>query len=252
MTNEQSLVNLAKDRLSNWGTRSPASPAVVTQLKHFNIRPDTAIILCTGYSEKFSEMEAHKIGIKRFAMKPVNMHILATIIREVLADAFYKAINMKIEYEKAKLPDYEEIHTVMQTSAREISRKAYSKELVGTFDKFYIDKTKDYIKQTLENPDNQTIVAKDKNRIIGFIQLKVNKQKATISHLYILPDYKGNSVGTQLFNLIKEQAVQLNVAKLMIESTLNALTYYERLGFVNNGFISDGSAYDLELQLECV
>jgi len=44
----------------------------------------------------------------------------------------------------------------------------------------------------------------------------------------------------------------LNVAKLMIESTLNALTYYERLGFVNNGLISDGSAYDLELQLECV
>ena len=63
---------------------------------------------------------------------------------------------MKIEYEKAKLSDYEEIHTVMQTSAREISRKAYHKELVETFDKFYIDKTKDYIKQTLENPDNLT------------------------------------------------------------------------------------------------
>jgi len=70
--------------------------------------------------------------------------------------------------------------------------------------------------------------------------------------LYILPDDEGNSVGTQLLNLIKEQAVQLNVAKLMIESILNALTYYERLGFVNNGLISDGATYDLELQLECV
>ena len=159
---------------------------------------------------------------------------------------------MKIEYEKAKLKDFEEIHTVMQSSAREISRKSYTKELVDTFDKFYIDKTKDYIKQTLENPDNHTIVAKDENRIIGFIQLKINIRNATISHLYILPDFEGNSVGTQLFNLIKEQAVQLNVAKLMIESTLNALTYYERLGFVNNGLISDGATYDLELQLECV
>ena len=163
-----------------------------------------------------------------------------------------KSIRMKIKFENAELSNYEDIHTVMQTSAREISRKAYQKELVDTFDKFYIDKTKDYIKQTLENPDNHTVVAKDQNRIIGFIQLKVNKQNATISHLYILPDYEGNSVGTQLFNLIKEQAVQLNVAKLKIESTLNALTYYERLGFVNNGLISDGSAYDLELQLECV
>ena len=158
-------------------------------------------------------------------------------------------MNMKIEFKKAKLSDYVEIHTVMQTSARDISRKAYHKKLVDTFNKFYIDKTKDYIKQTLENPDNHTIIAKDKNRIIGFIQLKVNKQNGTISHLYILPGYEGKSVGTQLFSLIKEQAMQLNINKLMIESTLNALTYYEKLGFVNIGLISDGSAYDLELEL---
>ncbi len=83
---------------------------------------------------------------------------------------------MKIEFEKAKLSNYEEIHTVMQISAREISRKNYHKELVDTFDKFYIDKTNDYIKRTLENPNNHTIVAKDDDRIIGFIQLKVNKK----------------------------------------------------------------------------
>jgi len=159
---------------------------------------------------------------------------------------------MKIEFEKAKLSDYEEIDTVMQTSAREISRKAYHKELVDTFDKFYIDKAKDYIKQTLENPDNHTIVAKENSRIIGFIQLKVNKQNGTISHLYILPGYEGNSVGTQLFSLMKEQAKLLNITKLILESTLNALTYYEKLGFVNKGLISDGSAYNLELELERV
>jgi N-acetylglutamate synthase-like GNAT family acetyltransferase len=159
---------------------------------------------------------------------------------------------MIIEFEKAKLSDYEEIHTVMQTSAREISRKVYHKELVDTFDKFYIDKTKDYIKQTLETPDNHTIVAKDNNRIIGFVQLKINKKNGIISHLYILTGYEGNSIGTQLFSLIKEQAVELNITKLIIESTLNALTYYEKLGFVNNGLIPDGSAYDLELELGCV
>ena len=168
-----------------------------------------------------------------------------------LIELFSNVINMKIEYEKARLQDYEEIHTVMQTSAREISRKSYRNELVNTFDKFYIDKTKDYMKQTLENPYNHTIVAKDGDRIIGFIQLKVTMQNATISHLYVLPGYEGNSVGTQLFNLIKAHAVQLNVAKLMIESTLNAHTYYEGLGFVNNGLIPDESAYNLELHLDC-
>lgn len=158
---------------------------------------------------------------------------------------------MKIDYEKAKLSDYKEIYTVMQTSARELSRKAYNKKLVATFDKFYIDKTNAYIKRTLENPNNHTIVAKDGSRIIGFVQLKADKQNGTISHLYILPGYEGNSIGTQLFGLIRERAVQLNIAKLYIESTLNALSYYEKFGFTNKGLIQDKSAYNLELELKC-
>ena len=163
-----------------------------------------------------------------------------------------KTIFMNIEFEKAKLSDYKEIQIVMETSAREISRKSYHKEVVDTFDKFYVEKTTDYIKQTIENPNNHTILAKSGKRIIGFIQLKVNKQTGTISHLYILPGYEGNSVGTHLFKLIKVEAMQLKINKLMLESTLNALSYYERLGFKNNGLIPDGSAYILEMELERV
>lgn len=156
---------------------------------------------------------------------------------------------MKIDYEKAKLSDFEEIYTVMQTSARELSRKAYSDQLLSTFDKFYIDKTPDYISQTLKNQHNYTMVAKDNKKIIGFVQLKVHNGIGNISHLYILPGYEGNSIGTNLFSLIKERAVQLNITKLNIESTLNALSYYEKFGFTNKGLIPDGSAYDLELEL---
>lgn len=157
---------------------------------------------------------------------------------------------MRIDYEKAKLSDCEEICTVMQTSARELSRKAYSDQLKDTFDKFYIDKTLDYIRKTLENQHSYTIVAKKTNKIIGFIQLKFHHNIGNVSHLYILPGYEGNSIGTQLFSLGKEKAVQLNVAKLYIESTLNALSYYEKLGFINRGLIPDQSAYNLELKLK--
>ena len=156
---------------------------------------------------------------------------------------------MKIEFEKAKSSDYKEIHTVMQTSAREISRKAYHEEVAKIFDKFYSDRTPDYIKQTLETPNNHTLLAKSDKRIIGFIQLEVINKSGTISHLYILPGFEGNSVGTQLFNLIKEKAMLLKIDKFLVESTLNALSYYERLGFVNNGLIPDGSAYNLEMKL---
>ena len=157
---------------------------------------------------------------------------------------------MIIHYEKAKLSDYEEIYSVMQTSARELSRKAYSNQLRDTFDKFYIDKTPDYIRQTLNNQHSYTIVAKNKNKIIGFIQLKFHNKIGNVSHLYILPGYEGNSIGTQLFGLVKKRAVRLNITKLYIESTLNALSYYEKLGFINKGLIPDESAYALELELK--
>ena len=141
---------------------------------------------------------------------------------------------MKIYYGKAKLSDYQEIYTVMQTSARELARKAYGDQLKDTFDKFYIDKTPDYIRQTIGNQRSYTIVAKNNYKIIGFIQLKFHDKTGTIGHLYILPGFEGNSIGTQLFNLMKEKAIQMGLDRLLVESTLNAVTYYEKLGFINN------------------
>jgi PAS domain S-box-containing protein len=48
------------------------------------LRPDTPIILCTGYSELIGEEEALKMGIRRFLMKPLFMGDVAREIRAVL------------------------------------------------------------------------------------------------------------------------------------------------------------------------
>ena len=157
---------------------------------------------------------------------------------------------MKINYEKAKLSDFVEIYNVMQTSARELSRKAYSNQLKTAFDNYYVDKTPEYIRQTLEDPHSHTIIAKTNDKIVGFIQLKFRNKIGNVSHLYILPGYEGQSIGTQLFGMIRERAIQSDITKLYTESTLNALSYYEKLGFINKGLIPDASAYDLELELK--
>ena len=49
-----------------------------------DLRRDIPIILCTGYSERISEAGAKKLGVREFVMKPLNMSILAEIIRKVL------------------------------------------------------------------------------------------------------------------------------------------------------------------------
>ncbi len=48
------------------------------------IRPDIPIILCTGYSTLVNEEQARGYGIREFAMKPVAMQEIATLLRKVL------------------------------------------------------------------------------------------------------------------------------------------------------------------------
>ncbi|MCP3872096.1 MAG: PAS domain S-box protein [Desulfobacteraceae bacterium] len=48
------------------------------------IRDDLPIILCTGYSESFTEDKALKFGIKKYMQKPIDFQDFLTLIREVL------------------------------------------------------------------------------------------------------------------------------------------------------------------------
>jgi CheY-like chemotaxis protein len=54
--------------------------------KLMGIRPDLAVILCTGFSELISKDGAEAAGIREFVMKPLVFHDLATVCRKVLDD----------------------------------------------------------------------------------------------------------------------------------------------------------------------
>ena len=51
------------------------------------IRPDVPTMICTGYSEKISKEKAAKIGIRSFAMKPLDRTNFAETVRKVLDEA---------------------------------------------------------------------------------------------------------------------------------------------------------------------
>jgi PAS domain S-box-containing protein len=48
------------------------------------IRPDIPIILCTGFSEIITEEEAKLMGIREFAIKPLNIRSISELIRKAL------------------------------------------------------------------------------------------------------------------------------------------------------------------------
>ena len=49
-----------------------------------NVRNDIPILLCTGHSDTVDEKKAKEIGIRGFAMKPLDMRKLAQSVRAVL------------------------------------------------------------------------------------------------------------------------------------------------------------------------
>jgi YesN/AraC family two-component response regulator len=50
------------------------------------LRPEQAIILCTGYSDYMNTEKAAQMGIKAFVLKPLTRTILASIVRKVLGE----------------------------------------------------------------------------------------------------------------------------------------------------------------------
>jgi YesN/AraC family two-component response regulator len=48
------------------------------------IRPDVAIVLCTGFSEMITEEKARELGIREYALKPLSRRNIAEVIRRVL------------------------------------------------------------------------------------------------------------------------------------------------------------------------
>jgi CheY-like chemotaxis protein len=48
------------------------------------IRPETPIIICTGYSEGISEYRAKEMGVRAFIMKPPLIRDMSAIVRRVL------------------------------------------------------------------------------------------------------------------------------------------------------------------------
>ncbi|MFC1523732.1 ATP-binding protein [Thermodesulfobacteriota bacterium] len=48
------------------------------------VRPDTPVIMCTGFSELINKDKAESIGIREFIMKPVVRKELAAVVRRVL------------------------------------------------------------------------------------------------------------------------------------------------------------------------
>ncbi len=65
----------------------PNMKGVDLALEIMSIRPDIPIILCTGFSERATDEQAQKLGIREILKKPITRKGLAVVVRSVLEEA---------------------------------------------------------------------------------------------------------------------------------------------------------------------
>ena len=139
---------------------------------------------------------------------------------------------------KANPTDYAEIANIHFKSWR-----ATYADLLPTS---YINDKNDLCKKTemwqslMAHPDVIVWVAYDNaDNIVGFIGYFAHSKDYEITTLYVLPNYQGLGIGTQLMKAslqdILECHIDAYVYLWVLAGNIAAIEFYQRLGFVHNG-----------------
>lgn len=64
----------------------------------------------------------------------------------------------------------------------------------------------------------------------GFCAISIEKEKASVEHLWVSPNYMGKGIGAELFRQMLSRCKELGARILEIESDPHAQGFYERMG----------------------
>ncbi|MCL2637273.1 MAG: GNAT family N-acetyltransferase [Oscillospiraceae bacterium] len=143
-----------------------------------------------------------------------------------------------MEIRKAKKDDIEQIKIILDRNFDEIMSEYHSKAI--------IEKYKSY--NTLESLSNQltwkvVYVAEQNDIVVGtgaFVDFgNADKHKYSVSNLYIMPEYHSQGIGTRIFNNLLFDAKNVNASSFHVPSSRNAISFYEKCGFVIDEMQSD-------------
>ena len=117
-------------------------------------------------------------------------------------------------------------------------REAYS----GIVEQKFLDNiTIDKCLETAVNTKDNTIIAKDGDRVVGFVQYRKYdyedlEDAGEIAALYVLTDYYGKGIGYRLMQeAVKHLSGYSQIALFVIKGNQRAINFYTRYGFRFDG-----------------
>ncbi len=111
---------------------------------------------------------------------------------------------------------------------REVNSEFYSPEAVS---EWLRDILEENVKYQFQNSD--WIVAEEKGKLVGFGQYSV--ADGEIYQINVDPDFLKQGIGRRLYDVMEDKFKNAGKEKISLNATLNAVGFYQRLGFVRKG-----------------
>ena len=128
---------------------------------------------------------------------------------------------MKIR--KFRITDAVELARMHRETIKAINIKNYTKEQI----KVWATASAKRWRENAKAKNSTILVALDKNKLIGFIQLKDSEVKA----LYVHKDYLERGIGKVLLKKLEETSYKKDIKKLKCSSTITAKNFYKKHGY---------------------
>ena len=133
-----------------------------------------------------------------------------------------------VEITRARLDDRHEICRVQKSSITVLCGEHYTLEEIEAWVE---PKQPDDYLRAIEK--EIVLVAKIKNRIVGFAQM--TREDARINALYIDPEHIRSGIGTRLLGILEDEARKLGRETVNLEVPLNAVSFCLARGFASQG-----------------
>jgi len=133
-------------------------------------------------------------------------------------------INKRTFIKKAVLEDIPEIMLIHKKCVLQINAQVYPNNIIQEWVAGINIKN---IREQFKN--SQWFVIKVKEEMIGFFQFSFKEK--TLYQINILPGYQKKNYGRLVYNFIEKKFLDNNIKEIYLNSTLNALDFYKKLGF---------------------
>jgi GNAT superfamily N-acetyltransferase len=82
------------------------------------------------------------------------------------------------------------------------------------------------------------LVAEANGQLIGTAAL----EGAELATFFVLPEYQGQGIGTQLLAAIEQHALMQGITHITVESSLTGAAFYAKMGYLRTGVEREGTA----------